>query len=67
MSINIGVHVPFELGFLFVCLFSFLDMYPGVKLLGNMVFWNMAVLKKTLESPLDCKEIKAVSCKENQL
>ena len=29
-------------------------------------FWTM-VLKKTLESPLDCKEIKPVNCKESLL
>ena len=38
-----------------------------MKLLGNVVFWSMAVLEKTLESPLDCKEVKAVCRKENQL
>ena len=54
----------FELVFFFL---SFLDIYPRVKLLGNMVFWSMAVLKKTLESPLDWKEIKAVCHEENQL
>ena len=31
----------------------------------NWCFWTV-VLGKTLESPLDCKEIKAVSPKENQ-
>ena len=30
----------------------------------NWCFWT--VLEKTLESPLDCKEIKPVSCKGNQ-
>ena len=31
----------------------------------NWCFWTV-VLEKTLESPLDCKEIKAVNPKENQ-
>ena len=31
----------------------------------NWCFWTV-VLEKTLESPLDCKEIKPVSLKENQ-
>ena len=31
----------------------------------NWCFWN-AVLEKTLESPLDCKEVKPVSPKGNQ-
>ena len=31
----------------------------------NICFWTV-VLKKTLESPLDCKEIKSVNSKENQ-
>ena len=31
----------------------------------NWRFWTV-VLKKTLESPLDCKEIKPVNCKGNQ-
>ena len=33
--------------------------------LKNWCFWTM-VLEKTLESPLDCKEIQAVSPKGNQ-
>ena len=33
--------------------------------LKNCCFWNV-VLEKTLESPLDCKEIKPVNPKENQ-
>ena len=33
--------------------------------LKNWCFWT-AVLKKTLESPLDCKEIKPVNSKGNQ-
>ena len=33
--------------------------------LKNWCFWNV-VLEKTLESPLDCKEIKPVNPKENQ-
>ena len=32
--------------------------------LKNVCFW-MVVLEKTLESPLDCKEIKTVNPKEN--
>ena len=31
----------------------------------NWCFWTV-VLEKTLESPLDCKEIQPVHCKENQ-
>ena len=31
----------------------------------NWCFWTV-VLEKTLESPLDCKKIKPVNCKENQ-
>ena len=31
----------------------------------NWCFWTV-VLEKTLESPLDCKEIQPVSCKGNQ-
>ena len=34
--------------------------------LKNWCFWTV-VLEKTLESPLDCKEIKPVNPKENQL
>ena len=34
--------------------------------LKNWCFWTM-VLEKTLESPLDCKEIKPVNLKGNQL
>ena len=34
--------------------------------LKNWCFWS-AVLKKTLESPLDCKEIQPVNPKGNQL
>ena len=33
--------------------------------LKNWCFWTV-VLEKTLESPLDCKEIKPVNAKENQ-
>ena len=33
--------------------------------LKNRCFWTV-VLEKTLESPLGCKEIKAVNCKGNQ-
>ena len=33
--------------------------------LKNWWFWTV-VLEKTLESPLDCKEIKPVNCKGNQ-
>jgi len=33
--------------------------------LKNWCFWTV-VLEKTLESPLDCKEIKPVNSKENQ-
>ena len=33
--------------------------------LKNLCFWTV-VLEKTLESPLDCKEIKPVNCKGNQ-
>ena len=33
--------------------------------LKNWWFWTV-VLEKTLESPLDCKEIKPVNCKLNQ-
>ena len=35
-------------------------------MLWNWCFWTV-VLKMTLESPLDCKEIKSVNPKENQL
>ena len=31
----------------------------------NWCFWTV-VLEKTLESPLDCKEVKSVNPKENQ-
>ena len=41
-----------------------LDCKEGWKL-KNKCFWTV-VLEKTLESPLDCKEIKPVSPKENQ-
>ena len=34
--------------------------------LKNWCFWTV-VLEKTLESPLDCKEIKSVNPKRNQL
>ena len=33
--------------------------------LKNWCFWTV-VLEKTLESPLDCKEIQPVNAKENQ-
>ena len=33
--------------------------------LKNLWFWTMA-LEKTLESPLDCKEIKPINLKDNQ-
>ena len=33
--------------------------------LNNWCFWTV-VLEKTLENPLDCKEIKPVNCKGNQ-
>ena len=33
--------------------------------LKNWCFWSV-VLEKTLESPLDCKEIKPVNCKRTQ-
>ena len=32
----------------------------------NWCFWTVVLLEKTLESPLDCKEIKPVNPKENQ-
>ena len=41
-----------------------LDHREGTAL-KNWCFWNV-VLEKTLESPLDCKEIKLVSLKGNQ-
>jgi len=34
--------------------------------LTNWCFWTAVVLEKTLESPLDCKEIKPVNSKGNQ-
>ena len=34
-------------------------------ILKNRCFWTV-VLEKTLESPLDCKEIQPVNCKGNQ-
>ena len=34
---------------------------------GRRVLKNFLVLEKTLESPLDCKEIKSVNRKGNQL
>ena len=37
----------------------------GMKLQKRVPYWTV-VLEKTLESPLDCKEIKPVSPKENQ-
>ena len=39
--------------------------YKESWVLKNWCFWT-AVLEKTLESPLDCKEIKPVNPKENQ-
>ena len=39
--------------------------YKGSWALKNWCFWTV-VLENTLESPLDCKEIQAVSSKENQ-
>ena len=39
--------------------------YKGGWALKNGCFWT-AVLEKTLESPLDCKEIKPVNSKRNQ-
>ena len=39
--------------------------YKGSWVLKNWCFWTV-VLKKTLESPLDCKEIQPVHPKENQ-
>ena len=40
--------------------------YKGSWVLKNQCFW-IVVLKKTLESPLDCKEIQPVNPKGNQL
>ena len=62
-AMNIGVHVSLSVWFPWcVC--------PAVGLLGHMAvpnwcFWTM-VLEKTLESSLDCKEIKPVNPKGNQ-
>ena len=39
--------------------------HQGCWALKNWCFWNM-VLEKTLESPLDCKEIKPVNPKGNE-
>ena len=39
--------------------------YPESWVLKNPWFWNV-VLEKTLENPLDCKEIKPVNPKGNQ-
>ena len=39
--------------------------HKGSWVLKNWYFWTV-VLEKTLESPLDCKEIKPVHPKENQ-
>ena len=39
--------------------------YKESWVLKNWCFWTV-VLEKTLESPLDCKEIKPVGCKGNQ-
>ena len=39
--------------------------HKGSWVLKNWCFWTV-VLEKTLESPLDCKEIKPVNPKENQ-
>ena len=41
-----------------------LDHKEG-RMLKNRCFWNV-VLKKTLESPLDCREIKPINSKGNQ-
>ena len=46
-----------------------MDVRVGYKespVLKNWCFWNTVVLKKALESPLDCKEIMLVSPKGNQ-
>ena len=43
-----------------VCVEGFFDWVPK-----NWCFWNM-VLEESLESPLDCKEIKPVNPKGNQ-
>ena len=39
--------------------------YKEVWMLKNWCFWTV-VLEETLESPLDCKEIKPVNPKRNQ-
>ena len=41
----------------------------NVQLLSNCLsrYFQIVVLEKTLESPLDCKEVKPVNPKRNQL
>ena len=45
----------------------FTTIYPGIEswALKNWCFWTV-VLEKTLENPLDCKEIQQVNPKGNQ-
>ena len=44
------------------------ELARNVQLLSNCLsrYFQIVVLEKTLESPLDCKEIKPVNPKENQ-
>ena len=42
-----------------------LVIYSSVEFWRNLCFWTL-VLEKTLENPLDCKEIKPVNLKGNQ-
>ena len=51
-AMNIGVHVSFWIG-----VFVFLNIYPGVELLGHMValflvFWGTSILFSTVAAPI---------------
>ena len=49
-----------------LCLFNFSVIVASIFIsLKNWCFWTV-VLEKTLESPLDCKEIQPVHCKGDQ-
>ena len=53
---NIGVQKSFQTS-VSICLFVFLDMYPGVKLLDNVVvlllaFWGTSVWFSTVAVPI---------------
>ena len=66
-AVNIGVHVSFSVlvssGYMPSS--GIAGSYGGLNFFFNWCFWTV-VLEKTLESPLDCKEIQPVHSKGDQ-